>query len=110
MNSLQNSTPIRPLHVETDGIARYRQAHSVEDLAAFLMGEKGASRKRPGFLPSWGGDLDGRHAPYGIRSVRGFVEAAHVSRMHVLATDMEETKADVRLVTKASPMRKTTFL
>ena len=38
MDNLQ--TPIRPLQVEIDGMAKYRQARSVEDLAAFLLSEK----------------------------------------------------------------------
>ncbi len=40
MDNLQASTPIRPLHVEIDGMSKYRQAHSVEDLASFLLSEK----------------------------------------------------------------------
>lgn len=38
MGSSHIPVPVRPLHVEIDGTARYRQAYSVEDLAALLLG------------------------------------------------------------------------
>jgi hypothetical protein len=35
-----DKTPIRPLHIEIDGVSKYRRAYSVEDLAALLLSEK----------------------------------------------------------------------
>ncbi|MBA9034348.1 DUF982 domain-containing protein (plasmid) [Rhizobium leguminosarum] len=37
MNNSQIQIPIRPLHVEIEGLAWYRQAHTVDELAGLLL-------------------------------------------------------------------------
>ncbi|TCR94788.1 DUF982 domain-containing protein [Rhizobium sp. BK418] len=107
MDDLQSSTPIRPLHVEIDGMAKYRQASSVEDLAGFLLSER---------WPHLENDTETFHRALATAmeamqlyldpeiARKAFVEAAHASKMHILPDDMDETKAGNRSMTEAGQL------
>jgi hypothetical protein len=95
MDNLQISTAIRPLHVEIDGAAKYRQAHSVEDLAAFLLSEKWPHLENDpaAFHHALATSMDAMQLYLDPEIARqAFVEAAHASRMHVLPDDVKEKK------------------
>lgn len=99
MDNLHSSTPIRPLHVEIDGAAKYRQAHSVEDLAAFLLSEKWPHLENDpsAFHRALATSMDAMQLYLDPEIARqAFVAAAHASRMHVLPDDMKEKKAGKR--------------
>ncbi|GAA3069186.1 hypothetical protein GCM10010520_15990 [Rhizobium viscosum] len=95
MDNLQSSTPIRPLHVEIDGVGKYRQARSVEDLAAFLLSEQWPHLENDPapFHHALMTSIDAMQLYLDSEVARqAFVEAAHASRMHVLPDDMQEEK------------------
>jgi len=83
--------PVRPFHVEFDGVGRYRQAFTVDDLAAMLLGgswphsEDTASEFHRAVATS----LDAMELYLDPESARdAFVDAAHAAGMHVLPDDM----------------------
>lgn len=95
MDNLQSPTPIRPLYVEIDGIAKYRQAHSVEDLAAFLLSEQWPHLENDPalFHHALATSMDAMQLYLDPEVARkAFVEAAHASRMHILPDDMKGKK------------------
>lgn len=84
--------PIAPLHVEIEGIARYRQAETVEDLAAMLL-SGWTGTKGPPFHHALVSSLEALEFYTDAKTARAaFVEAAHAAGMHVLPDDMEEMK------------------
>lgn len=101
MDNLQSPTPIRPLHVEIDGTAKYRVAHSVEDLAAFLLSEQWPHLENDPalFHHALATSMDAMQLYLDPEVARkAFVEAAHASRMHILPDDMKgKRKAGKRL-------------
>ena len=95
MNSSQIKVPIRPLHVEIEGLARYRQAHTVDQLAGLLLsvGWPSTGKQTSEFHHALATSLDAMELyidPEDAR--RAFVEAAHVAGIHVLPDDMPEMK------------------
>ncbi|MBX4860148.1 DUF982 domain-containing protein [Rhizobium ruizarguesonis] len=94
MGSSHIPVPVRPLHVEIDGMGRYRQAYSVEDLAALLLGD-GWPRadKTSHFHRAVATSLDAMELYLDPEIARAaFVNAAHAAGMHVLPDDMAEMK------------------
>lgn len=84
--------PIAPLHVEIEGIARYRQAETVEDLAAMLL-SGWTGTKGPPFHRALVSSLEALEFYTDAKTARAaFVEAAHAAGMHVLPDDMEEIR------------------
>lgn len=95
MDNLQIPIPIRPLHIEIDGMAKYRQARSVEDLAAFLLSEQWPHLENDpaAFHHALATSMDAMQLYLDPEVARkAFVEAAHASRMHVLPDDVKEKK------------------
>jgi len=104
METLSSSTPIRPLHVEIDGMSKYRQAYSVEDLAAFLLSEKWppVENDPARFHCALATSMDAMQLYLDPKiALQVFVEAAHASRMHVLPDDMEGIRQSDEGMTKA---------
>ncbi|EJB02152.1 Protein of unknown function (DUF982) [Rhizobium leguminosarum bv. trifolii WSM597] len=95
MNNSQIKVPIRPLHVEIEGLARYRQAHSVDELALLLLSVSWPSggKQSSEFHQALATSLDAMELYLDPEVARGaFVMAAHAAGMHVLPDDMAETK------------------
>jgi len=94
MNTSDLKVLLRPLHVEVDGIGRYRQAFSVDDLAALLMGgwppsaetDSASHRALATFLDAMELYVDAETAR------AAFVRAAHAAGMHVLPDDIAEMR------------------
>jgi hypothetical protein len=85
--------PIAPLHVEIEGIARYRQAETVEDLAAMLLSSTWTGAKGPPFNRALVTSLEALEFYTDAKTARAaFVTAAHAAGMHVLPDDMDEVK------------------
>lgn len=93
MESFEIRVPIDPLHVEIDGIARYRQAFSVDDLAALLMSPSWPSNEKRAaeFHQALAMSLDAMSFYVDAEVARAaFVDAAHAAGMHVLPDDLAE--------------------
>jgi hypothetical protein len=86
-------TPIVPLDVEIEGVGKYAQASSVEQLTALLTCLEWPDKKPPAFhraLVSSMDALDHIIEPSAAREA--FVIAAHAAGMHVLPDDMAEIR------------------
>ncbi|MBX5183435.1 DUF982 domain-containing protein [Rhizobium sp. NZLR5] len=95
MNNSQIQVPIRPLHVEIEGVARYRQAHTVDDLARLLLSTSWPSmgKRSSEFHQALATVLDAMELYRDPEDARAaFVHAAHAADMHVLPDDMAEMK------------------
>lgn len=95
MNTSQVQIPIRPLHVEIEGLARYRQAHTVDQLAGLLLGVSWPStgKQTSEFHHALATPLDALELYLDPEVAReAFVNAAHVAGMRVLPDDMPEMK------------------
>lgn len=91
METLSSSRPIPPLRVEIDGMSKYRHAHSVEDLAAFLFSEKWphVENDPARFYHALATSMDAMQLCLDPEIAgQAFVEAAHASRMHVPPDDL----------------------
>ncbi|MHC2485504.1 DUF982 domain-containing protein [Rhizobium leguminosarum] len=95
MNNSQIQVPIRPLHVEIEGLARYRQAHTVDELAGLLLSVSWPSygKQLSEFHRALATSLDAMALYLDPEIARdAFVKAAHAAGMHVLPDDMSEMK------------------
>lgn len=95
MNTSQIKVPIRPLHVEIEGAARYRQAHTIDDLAALLMSTSWppSGKQTLVFHHALATSLDAMELYVDADAARAaFVEAAHAAGMHILPDDMAQIK------------------
>lgn len=87
--------PVRPLHVEIGGMGKYRQAYSVDDLAAMLLDTEWPrdGRSTAEFHRALATSLDAMELYLDPAIAReAFVEAAHAAGMHVLPDDMTEPR------------------
>ncbi len=95
MNSSHVQVPIRPLHVEIEGLARYRQAYTVDQLAGLLLSVSWPSsgKQTSEFHHALATSLDALELYVDPEVARAaFVDAAHVAGLHVLPDDMPEMK------------------
>jgi hypothetical protein len=95
MSTSEIPVAIRPLHVEIDGISKYRQAYTADDLAGFLLSEQwpASGKQQPGFHRAVATSLDVMELYLDPDVARAaFVEAAHEAGMHVLPDDMNAMK------------------
>ncbi|ANL75703.1 hypothetical protein AMC83_PE00290 (plasmid) [Rhizobium phaseoli] len=95
MNNSHNKVPIRPLHVEIEGLARYRQANTVDQLAGLLLSVSWppGGKQSSEFHNALATSLDAMELYLDPEVARdAFVKAAHAAGMHVLPDDMVEMK------------------
>jgi len=95
MKTSQIQIPIRPLHVEIEGLARYRQAHTVDQLAGLLLSVSWPAngKQTSEFHHALATSLDAMELYLDPNVAReAFVNAAHVAGMQVLPDDMPEMK------------------
>jgi hypothetical protein len=95
MDNSQIKIPIRPLHVEIEGLARYRQAYSVDELAGLLLSVSWPSGGKQSFEfhQALATSLDAMERYLDPEIARdAFVKAAHAAGLHVLPDDMAEMK------------------
>ena len=91
MTTSDLKVPVRPLHIEIAGAARYRQAFSVDDLTALLVGDgwPQSGKTDPSFHRALATALDAMELYVDPETAReAFVHAAHSAGMHVLPDDM----------------------
>lgn len=95
MNLSDLKVPVRPLHVEIDGVGRYRQAFSVDDLAALLLrGWPHSAKTDPAFHRALATSLDAMELYVDAETAReAFVDAARTAGMTVLPDDMAEMRS-----------------
>ncbi len=95
MNSSHVQVPIRPLLVEIEGLARYRQAFTVDELAGLLLSVSWplSGRQTSEFHHALATSLDALEFYIDSEVARAaFVDAAHVAGLHVLPDDMSAMK------------------
>ncbi len=93
MEDFHVRVPIEALHVEIDGRNAYRQAHSVDDLVAYLLSEKWPVKSSPSFHRALATSIEAMQFYLEASTARAaFVDAAHAAGMHVLPDDVEEIR------------------
>ncbi|KQV81874.1 DUF982 domain-containing protein [Rhizobium sp. Root1220] len=95
METASTQVPILPLRVEIGGVGRYRSARSVEDLAAFLLGEywPRSDKSSVAFHKALIASLKAMEQYVDASAARtAFVDASHAAGMHVLPDDTSEMK------------------
>jgi len=84
---------ITPMHVELDGVGRYRKAETVEQLAGMLLSEKWHRRGGAKFHDALMKSIEALEFHADADTARAaFVDAAHEAGMHILPDDMAEMK------------------
>ncbi|KQV80016.1 DUF982 domain-containing protein [Rhizobium sp. Root1220] len=84
---------ISPMQVEIEGTGRYRQANTVEDLAAMLLSGKWHGPKGSPFHRAVVSSVEALEFYVDAETARAaFVEAAHEAGMHVMPDDMAEAR------------------
>ncbi|KQV63975.1 DUF982 domain-containing protein [Rhizobium sp. Root1220] len=90
MENARTPVPILPLHVEFVGARRCREAHSVDDLAALLLGEDWpqAGKSSAAFHRALVTALEAMESYVDASTARAaFVEAAHAAGIPIFPDD-----------------------
>jgi hypothetical protein len=83
-----SSVPIKPIKAEVHGLGRYRDAHTVSDLASMLLVEWPVQAKGDAFRHALVVCFDALEARSGAgRARKAFVAAAHEAGISVLPDD-----------------------
>jgi hypothetical protein len=85
--------PVKPLEVEIDGVGKYAQVSTVQDMIGFLTSLEWPDKKPPAFHRALMSSFDALDLVIDPTVARAnFVNAAHAAGMHVLPDDMAEIR------------------